>query len=157
MKTVAILLLAATFAVASPAASDPQGFELWTAAQLKVLQSKLAARVNEQKFANQSLGTFGNHSFMLAHREGTGAAELHETQNDVFFVQSGQATLVVGGTLVEPKTVAPHEIRGPSISGGTQQALVAGDVVHIPAGVPHQLLVDAGKQFTYFVVKIDAQ
>jgi len=157
MKTVAILLLAATFAFASPTASDPQGFELWTAAQLGALQSKLAASVNAQKFANQGLGTFGNHSFMVAHREGTGAAELHETQNDVFFVQSGQATLVVGGTLVEPNTVAPHEIRGPSISGGTQKALGAGDVVHIPAGIPHQLLVDPGKQFTYFVVKIDAQ
>jgi mannose-6-phosphate isomerase-like protein (cupin superfamily) len=157
MKTMAILMFAATFAFASPTGSDPQGFELWTAAQLTDLQSKLSAGVNAQKFANQSLGTFGNHSFMVAHREGTGAAELHETQNDVFFVQSGQATLVVGGTLVEPKTVAPHEIRGPSISGGEQKPLGPGDVVHIPAGIPHQLLVDAGKQFTYFVVKIDAQ
>ncbi len=157
MKTLVILLLATTLAFASRTGSDPEGFELWTAAQLGALQSKLSASVNAQKFANQSLGTFGNHSFMVAHREGTGAAELHETQNDVFFVQSGQATLVVGGTLVQPNTVAPHEIRGPSISGGVQKPLGPGDVVHIPAGVPHQLLVDAGKQFTYFVVKIDAQ
>jgi len=155
MKTLAILWLAAAFV--PPAGPDPAGFELWTPTQLTALQSKLASNVNAQKFANQSLGTFDNHSFMLAHREGTGAAELHETQHDVFFVQSGQATLVVGGTLMEPKTVAPHEIRGPSINGGEQKELGPGDVVHIPAGIPHQLLVDAGRQFTYFVVKIDVK
>jgi uncharacterized RmlC-like cupin family protein len=33
--------------------------------------------------------------------------------------------------------------------------LGVGDVVHIPVKVPHQLLVEPGKQFTYFVVKVD--
>lgn len=155
MKTIAILLLMAALAV--PTGSAPKGFELWTAPQLKALQTQLGARIDAQKFSVQGLGTFDNHSFMLAHREGNGQAELHETQNDVFFVQSGQATLVVGGTVVEPKTVAPHEIRGSSITGGEQKALGPGDVVHIPAGIPHQLLVDAGKQFTYFVVKVDVK
>jgi mannose-6-phosphate isomerase-like protein (cupin superfamily) len=155
MKTIAILLLAMTFAL--PTGSEPEGFELWTASQFKALESKLSAGIDAQKFSVQSLGTFGNHSFMVAHREGNGQAELHETQNDVFFVQSGRANLVVGGTVVEPKTVAPHEIRGSSISGGTQKALGPGDVVHIPAGMPHQLFVNTGNQFTYFVVKIDAK
>jgi mannose-6-phosphate isomerase-like protein (cupin superfamily) len=155
MKTIAIILLSTAFAL--PAGTDPAGFELWTAPQLTSLQSKLSTSINSQKFAVQSLGTFSNHSFMLAHREGNGQAELHETQNDVFLVQSGQATLVVGGTVVEPKTVSPHEIRGASINGGELKTLGPGDVVHIPAGIPHQLLVDTGKQFTYFVVKIDVQ
>jgi mannose-6-phosphate isomerase-like protein (cupin superfamily) len=155
MKTIATLLLLMTFAL--PTGSEPEGFELWTASQFKALESKLSASVDPQKFAVQSLGTFGNHSFMVAHREGNGQAELHETQNDVFFVQSGRATLVVGGTVVGPKSVAPHEIRGSSISGGTQKALGPGDVVHIPAGIPHQLFLDTGTQFTYFVVKIDAK
>ena len=90
-----------------------------------------------------------------AHREGPGEAELHETQADIFIVQSGEATLKVGGTVVSPKTTAPNEIRGPSISGGEEKKLGAGDVVHIPAKIPHQLLLDAGKQFTYAVVKVD--
>src|SRR5690349_17210563 len=116
MKMIAILSLA--MAIALPAGSERKGFELWKSSELRALETQLSARLDAQKFAAQGLGTFGNHSFMLAHREGNGQAELHQTQNDVFLVQSGQATLVVGGTVVEPKTVAPHEIRGSSISGG---------------------------------------
>jgi mannose-6-phosphate isomerase-like protein (cupin superfamily) len=91
---------------------------------------------------------------MVAHREGDGEAEVHETQVDLFVVQSGEATLVVGGEMVGGKTTAPNEIRAPSIKGGFNHALAAGDVVHIPAKIPHQLLVPAGKEFTYFVVKV---
>src|SRR5207237_5073236 len=156
------VLLSFAMAITRPTGTRPTGsegkaFELWTSSQFKSLETQLSARLDAQKFAGQSLGTFGNHSFMVAHREGNGQAELHETQNDVFLVQSGQATLVVGGTLVEPKTVAAHEIRGSSISGGERKALGPGDVVHISAGIPHQLLMNAGRHFTYFVVKIDAK
>jgi quercetin dioxygenase-like cupin family protein len=55
---------------------------------------------------------------------------------------------------VDAKTTAPNEMRGPSITGGMEKKLSAGDVVSIPPKVPHQLKLDAGKQFTYFVVKI---
>jgi mannose-6-phosphate isomerase-like protein (cupin superfamily) len=72
-------------------------------------------------------------------------------------VESGEATLVVGGTVVDARTTAPHEIRGPSIRGGEKVALGAGDVVHIPVKIPHQMLLESGKQITYFVVKIDAR
>src|SRR6267142_818752 len=65
------------------------------------------------------------------------------------------ATLAFGGEVVSPKTTAPNEVRGPSIKGGERKPLAAGDVVHIPAKVPHQLLVPAGKEFTYFVMKVD--
>ena len=55
------------------------------------------------------------------------------------------------------RTTAPHEIRGPSIRGGDKLALAAGDVVHIPIKTAHQMLLESGKQITYFVVKIDAR
>jgi mannose-6-phosphate isomerase-like protein (cupin superfamily) len=143
-------------AIAPLTAAGPDGFAQWTSAQLKGYEKKLAPKINEKKIASESLGRFGNHSFMVAHREGDGEAELHETQADVFFVQSGAATLVVGGTVVDPKTTAPGEIRGPSIKDGEEKKLGAGDMVHIPAKMPHQLLVARGKQVTYAVVKIDA-
>jgi mannose-6-phosphate isomerase-like protein (cupin superfamily) len=70
-------------------------------------------------------------------------------------VENGEATLVVGGTMVEPKTIKPHEVRGSSIQGGEIKQLVLGDIVHIPANVPHQLKISAGKKFTYLVIKVD--
>jgi mannose-6-phosphate isomerase-like protein (cupin superfamily) len=149
--TMILLLSGAVFA------SDPAGFMQWTGGQLKGMEKKLAPKMNDKKMASEQLGKFGNHSFMVAHREGSGEAELHETQADVFFVQSGQANLIVGGKIPDAKTTQPNEVRGASIQGGEKKKLGPGDMVHIPANVPHQLLVENGSQFTYAIVKIDSK
>jgi mannose-6-phosphate isomerase-like protein (cupin superfamily) len=104
--------------------------------------------------ATRRLADFPNDLFMLAHREADGIAEWHETQADVFFVQSGSATLIVGGTLVGGETVEPHEKRNGKIEGGVRKPLSPGDVVRIPPRVPHQILLEGSKEFTYFVVKV---
>ena len=151
MKPLALTLLLAGFALP---AGDPPGFYLWKSAELKGFSKTLAPQMNDKKVATQSIASYGNYSFMVAHREGSGEAEYHATQADVFVVQSGEATLVVGGELVDGKTSAPNEMRAASIKGGTEKKLAAGDVVTIPAKVAHQVKLDAGKQFTYFVVKV---
>lgn len=151
MKT---LLTALLFAALALPAGDPAGFHMWTSAELKGFAKTLAPKMDAQKVATQSLGGHGNYTFMVAHREGPGQAEWHEQQADIFFVQSGNATLVYGGSMVDAKTTQPHEQRGPSISGGMEKKLGPGDVVTIPAKTPHQVKLDAGKEFTYFVVKV---
>jgi mannose-6-phosphate isomerase-like protein (cupin superfamily) len=128
---------------------------IWKAAELKGYTKKLAPNVNEKKVATEQLGKFGNHLAMIGHRAGDGEAEVHDVQADFFVVQSGEATLVLGGDVVNPKTTAANEVRGPSIKGGQRHPIAAGDIVHIPAKVPHQLLIPAGKEFTYFVIKVD--
>jgi mannose-6-phosphate isomerase-like protein (cupin superfamily) len=152
MKTNLLLL----FCAFPLMAADPAGFVVWSAADLKGVETKLAAKVDNQRFASQQLEKFGNHYTMLAYRQGNGSAELHQTEADVFVVQSGSARLIVGGKIVNPKTTAPHEIRGSSIEGGEEKLLSAGDIVHIPARVPHQLLLTS-KEFTYFVLKVQGQ
>ena len=151
MKPLALALLLAGFALPS---GDPPGFFLWKSADLKDLSRTLASKVSDKKLASQTIGSVGDYSFMLAHREGTGDAEYHATKADVFVVQSGEATLVVGGELVDGKSTRPNEMYAASIKGGTEKKLAAGDVVTIPAKVAHQLKLDPGKEFTYFVVKI---
>jgi hypothetical protein len=66
----------------------------------------------------------------------------------------GTGTLVVGGTIPGGKSIAPGEIRGPAVEGGTRQKLSAGDIVHIPSKTPHNVLVDPGAQITYFIFKV---
>ena len=143
------------FAACALPAGAPAGFEMWSGAQLKGFTKSLAPKINAQKVATLQLGKWGNHLLMVAHREGSGEAELHEKQVDVFMVQSGEGTLKIGGTVVNPKNTAPGEVRGPSINGGEDKHIAAGDVVHIPANIPHQVLVAPGKQITYAVVKVD--
>lgn len=105
--------------------------------------------------ASETLKQYPQHATMLSFRARNGVAELHENFADLFCVLDGRATLVTGGTVVNPEQVGPGEIRGASIEGGTRQELRAGDIAHVPAGVPHQMLVSGDKTFTSFVVKIE--
>jgi mannose-6-phosphate isomerase-like protein (cupin superfamily) len=127
----------------------------WSPAQLleraKHLR-QLAAQADGS--ASETLDQYPRHYTMLAFRSRSGGGELHQNFADLFYILDGHATLTTGGEVVEPKTTAPGEIRGTSVKGGTSQELRAGDVVHIAAGVPHQMLVAEGESVTYFVVKI---
>jgi mannose-6-phosphate isomerase-like protein (cupin superfamily) len=132
-------------------------YNYWSVNQLKSYPKTLATKLNDKKLASESLGKYGNHSLQITLREASGEAEIHEKQSDVFVVQSGHATLVLGGEIVEGKPTTPGELRGTSIKGGERRELSGGDMVHISPNVPHQLLLKPGDQFTYVIVKIDAQ
>jgi mannose-6-phosphate isomerase-like protein (cupin superfamily) len=155
-KTCLLSLIAIPLLVVRSQEPVSQGFEHWNpASQQRVTQALAAeAATDPHHFAVKQLSDFPNEAFLLVHREADGQAEWHETQVDVFFVQSGSATLVVGGTLINGETVAPHEKRNGTIQGGSRQKLSAGDVVRIPARVPHQLVLDGAHEFTYFVIKV---
>jgi len=149
-------LVAIPFLVVRSEEPVPQGFEHWSPAASQRVAQALAteAAADPHHFAVKQLSDFANEAFLLVHREADGQVEWHETQVDVFFVQSGSATLVAGGTLLNGETVAPHEKRNGTIQGGTRQKLSAGDVVRIPARVPHQLVLDGAHEFTYLVIKV---
>jgi mannose-6-phosphate isomerase-like protein (cupin superfamily) len=153
MKRIALAILMTTAATALLA--ETPGVVVWSSSNLKSYSKTLASKVDAKKLALERLSAFANHAAMIAHREGDGEAELHEKQVDFLIVESGAATLVVGGTIVDGKTTAPGEIRGASIKGGERHSLSSGDIVHIEAKVPHQLLVASGQELTYFVIKVD--
>ncbi len=145
-----MVLLCAGFALP---AGDPEGFHVWKAAELKSISKELTPKLNDHLATNPIPG-IGNYSFITILRTATAAAEYHETQADVFVVETGEGTLVIGGKLVDEKTTAPHEIRGSGITGGMERKLAPGDIVSIPAKIPHQIKVEAGKQIAYFIVKV---
>ena len=108
-------------------------------------------------YKGSSLENAGAYRLSVATRSGDGVAELHRKANDVFVVESGEATLITGGSIVNAKTTTANEVRGSGISGGIRHKLGPGDVIHIPANTPHQILVEEGKQITYAVMKVDAR
>jgi mannose-6-phosphate isomerase-like protein (cupin superfamily) len=146
---VAILALSAMVAQAAPGT-----VRVWKASEVTDRGKALAQKLDAQKVASEVIATDGNRTFMVAHREGSGLAEWHEKQADIMMISAGEVTMVYGGTMPDAKTTAAGEKRGPSITGGTEVKLGPGDVLHIPAQVPHQMKLDPGKQVTYFVVKV---
>jgi quercetin dioxygenase-like cupin family protein len=104
--------------------------------------------------ASETLKEYPQHYAMLSFRSRDGVAELHENFADVFYVLDGRATLVTGGTVAGAHRVGPGEVRGSSVEGGARQELRAGDVAHVPAGVPHQMLVAGEKTVTCLVMKV---
>ncbi len=131
------------------------GFMHLSGQTLKALEARLGTKIDPNKTASERLGSFGNHFFMAMHRQGDGEAELHESQADIFIIESGEATLLVGGTVIDGRTTGVGEVRGRAVSGGEIRSLSPGDIVHIPAKMPHQVLVAPGKQVTYVIVKVD--
>jgi mannose-6-phosphate isomerase-like protein (cupin superfamily) len=103
--------------------------------------------------ASSKLNEYPNHFTMIALRHKDGRAEVHESYADVFFVVQGSARLLTGGTVQDCQTVSPGEIRGKSVQNGVETKLNQGDIVHIPATVPHQLLPEGGN-FLYFIIKV---
>jgi mannose-6-phosphate isomerase-like protein (cupin superfamily) len=98
--------------------------------------------------------SFGDHTMQIGHRDANGRVEVHQKVSDVLVVQSGAATLQTGGETIDPTPTGPNELQGSSIRGGVKRDLVPGDVIEIPAGVPHQFFIPPGGQITYLVLKV---
>jgi mannose-6-phosphate isomerase-like protein (cupin superfamily) len=147
------ILLAISLSAA--AAKTSQVTDLYTKGDLSAIQQQLAAK--KTAFAGKDLERYGNHYTMLAYRSNTGSSEIHEHEADVFVIEEGDAAIILGGKMVGGHTEKPGELRGKSIEGGERRPLKTGDIIHIPAGVPHQILVTPGKPITYFVVKVTGQ
>ena len=153
----AVVTLAAVV-IANRASADLAGFNYWSAKELKGYEKPLHEKVSgPNKTSSIKLADYGSSNVSISHREANGIPEVHAQMGDYFVVESGEATLIIGGEVVNAKTVEPGETRGDSIKGGERRKLTTGDVVHIPTDMPHQLLVESSKPFTYFVIKVKAK
>jgi mannose-6-phosphate isomerase-like protein (cupin superfamily) len=87
------------------------------------------------------------------HRVAAGQVEVHDKETDIFYVTDGEATIVTGGTMVGGKSTKPGQWLGTNIDGGETHHLSKGDVMVIPAGVPHWFK-EVPKEINYLVVKV---
>jgi mannose-6-phosphate isomerase-like protein (cupin superfamily) len=85
-------------------------------------------------------GSFANtpaYTVTCSNRTGPGVVEIHTKETDVIYVLDGSATFVT---------------RGKDIQGGEAHHLVKGDVIVVPAGIPHWFK-EVPSSVSYFVVK----
>src|ERR1700693_5251028 len=104
----------------------------------------------------------------VIHRAQTppGVAAVHFKVTEIYHVTDGAGTLVTGGAMVnaKPRPADAMSVRledgagasGTAIQGGVTRQIKAGDVVVIPAGVPHWFSAIEGS-ITYVVVRVDPE
>jgi mannose-6-phosphate isomerase-like protein (cupin superfamily) len=155
MKVTAIVLMAvAMLGHASLGQEAMPTPDQYSPADLAAMEKTLEQKVDASGLATETLKKYASDYTMLAYRSKSGKAELHEKFADFYFVVGGEATLVSGGHIVNSSTTAPGEVRGDSVQDGKETKLKRGDIVHIPANIPHQLVLAKGATFQYFIVKV---
>lgn len=88
-----------------------------------------------------------------SHRDKPGQVEVHDKEMDVLYITDGTATFVTGGKIVGAKQSRPDQWLGTDITGGTTHQLLKGDVIVVPAGMPHWFKEVPGP-LSYYVVKV---
>jgi mannose-6-phosphate isomerase-like protein (cupin superfamily) len=155
MKVTAIVLMAvAMLGHASLGQEAMPTPDQYSPADLMAMEKSLEQKADASGLATETLKKYASDYTMLAFRSKSGKAELHEKFADFYFVIGGEATLVSGGHIVNSSTTAPGEVRGDSVQDGKETRLKKGDIVHIPANIPHQLVLAKGGTFQYFIVKV---
>ena len=165
----AVVTLAALAAATSISASQSGGVA--TVIPLSDIEATVAAapagRVSDQQIRHvEAAGD--NVGVGIVHRPATdtGSAIQHDKQTEVYRILEGSGMLVTGGSLIgsrplSPEGVTVRRLTGPSsigsgIDGGESRRVSAGDMVIIPAGVPHGFS-SISEAITYLVVRIDPE
>jgi mannose-6-phosphate isomerase-like protein (cupin superfamily) len=149
--TLAITL--ALFSVACVAQSTGKA-EVFSSAQIRSQFDQLAQQAGAKGSGGSTLADYGALAIKLSERTVSGGAEIHAHFDDVMLVTEGKATLVTGGDLIDAYTVSDGETGGTGIRNGVTQSVASGDVIHIPAGTPHQLLIAPGTSYSALVIKV---
>jgi quercetin dioxygenase-like cupin family protein len=105
---------------------------------------------------NGTMVSAPNLSVMVVTRTSRGEVEIHDKETDTFHVLEGSATFITGGTMTGGRVTAPGQQRGKDMTGGQTYHLTKGDVIVIPAGVPHWFK-EVPQSITYYVVKVIKQ
>jgi mannose-6-phosphate isomerase-like protein (cupin superfamily) len=142
-------LLAVAGGAAAQAADQPHHVP---AAQLRAMVTTL-----KDGLITAPVPTGPGATILMARRDRDGEVEVHDHLNDEFVVQAGHAVVRVGGAVTGNRQTAPGEWRGGTMTDGTFYHLSPGDVLWIPAGQPHQALVEKGGSFSYLAFKFEAK
>jgi len=95
----------------------------------------------------------GSYNVNIRRIRGGETALMHPRTTDVYVVREGSGTLVTGGRIVDDQGRVVNGQRGAGITGGVEEKIGVGDVVFIPAGVPHGIRETDG--ITWFNIRFD--
>ena len=168
ITVIAFIMLVAVSATSEPSS---EAALLTTAAISQIIKAMPATAAVDEALRTIDAGT-ANVGFFIVHRPqepDQGCTIEHDTlMNDrttsIFLVLDGAGTLVTGGKLTNPAPLSSDDpdlklvgsgSRGKEIQNGQSHQIRKGDVVIIPAGVPHGFSA-IEKSITYEVVRVDS-
>lgn len=91
--------------------------------------------------------------YVLVRRTVSSVPEVHARWDDLVMVRSGNGVIEMGDSLVGSRYRAPGERVGGSFTKSHQIIVHAGDLVRIPAAVPHAFIVSGTEPLQYLVIK----
>lgn len=153
MKTVMVVLAALGMAIPAATLTGDKS-QVIGASELQSQLAQLVPAAKAKGSSGSTMLTTGNLALKLSVRSTSGGAEVHANYDDLMIVQQGSATLITGGTVVDSQTGSDGETHGTKLTDGTSRTITVGDIVVVPAGVPHQLLVPPGTVYSAMVAKI---
>ncbi|MDB4889044.1 MAG: hypothetical protein JWL61_899, partial [Gemmatimonadetes bacterium] len=125
-----------------PASSATDAFKgPWNRGSSKVLGTTLLTSADEQT------------NFELIHRELSGKPEVHARWDDLIIIRSGTGAIITGDSLVGSTYLAPGERVGGHFGKSHEIVLHVGDVIRIPAMVPHEVIVSGTQPLEYLLIK----
>lgn len=140
---------------ASDLVTDRPGFLLWSARELEQRNAQLGRTIRPDGSSRETLADYltpaRSHRFRFIRRDSDGLPEQHDNIEDYVFVQSGRGTILVGGQML-----GRTGDLGTEIIGGSRYEVGTGDVIRIPAGIPHAYLPVEGGHITYVLIRVPA-
>lgn len=148
------LLLASASAGAQEPVADPTGFAASAEVRAQVVAMARAMKPG-QGFAWQPLLRDGKNVAALEYWKKPGRPAIHPDQAEYAIVIEGRGTLISGGTMADAAASKPDLVEGSRIVGGKTRSLAPGDVMLIPAGVPHYFGI-TGDRLVLLGIKLPA-
>ena len=144
-----MLALTIAAAVAIPAvarAADPAPMQTFMDAKeiMGLVDKAKADRKGNAPLVAEPILLMAPYRAQLEYRPATAPAALHEKDGELMVVLQGAGNIVTGGKLVDEKRVNANNLSGASIAGGHSQAVAVGDMLIVPANVPHQVIPTGG-------------
>ena len=155
MAAAAAALVVAAVLVSPSYAVDAPVVQVNTASQIQALVSSLRSQAQAGNgIATAYLAQYPNHYAQLIVRTRSGEVEIHQQFDEMVIMLDGTAKVITGGTPQNPHSVRPGELRSSSVSGGTPIAMATGNILHLVAGTPHQVILSPGSFVAYVDVKV---
>lgn len=142
----AVLLAAAMLAAPATAQAPAAPADAASPAEIRAIVADMAETMRDGRgFLYRPLLKDGTTVAALEYWKAPGRPAIHPDEGEYAIVIDGAGTLVSGGTMVGATPTSPGLVEGTRIDGGTTRTLAPGDVILVPAGVPHWFGITGGK------------